>query len=593
MKARHIAHWSRSVLNLRLVAAVGLLAVGTIGLAGDKDTPPPPKAEVKDAPKTAPAPAGRSGIFPQTEKISALLAQAWKANNLRPSARATDFEFLRRACLDLIGRIATPAEVRYFERNPNRPRLIHRLLYEKVTLEGKEYDYPREFANHWANVWTAWLMTRTADATYREEMRVWLEEHFTRGGSHKEMVEQLLTASGDNQTNPATNYVLKHLGEPVPKDKAGEEGYFDMVPLTSRTTRLFLGLQTQCVQCHDHPFNPEWKQQAFWGVNVFFRQVKREPLMIPRRPNNIGEAPKLTLLDDDSRNRTSMIPYEKRSGVVLLTRATFLDGRKAEFAEGDARTRRQRLAELVVTSEQFPKAYVNRVWGHLFGRGMNEHPAVDDFGEHNKVLHPELLNYLASEFASETSSYDFNPSNGYDPKKLLYWVCSSDAYSLSSVANPTNEKPEAEPYFSRMLLKAMSPEQLYESLAKATGAERPSATEWRKKREEWLKKLVQNFGDDEGNEVNFSGTLLQALMMMNGKELSEAIKNPDKGTLAEALHKYKTPGRVMEELFLASLNRRPSGNEGGRLMKYRTNDAGYYIDVFWSLLNSNEFFLNH
>ena len=82
-------------------------------------------------------------------------------------------------------------------------------------------------------------------------------------------------------------------------------------------------------------------------------------------------------------------------------------------------------------------------------------------------------------------------------------------------------------------------------------------------------------------------------MMMNGKELSEAIKNPDKGTLAEVLRKYNTPGRRVEELFLASLNRRPSGNEGGRLMKYRTNDAGFYIDVFWSLLNSNEFILNH
>src|SRR4051812_15676782 len=134
-------------------------------------------------------------------------------------------------------------------------------------------------------------------------------------------------------------------------------------------------------------------------------------------------APKLTLADDDGRNPDALIAYEKRSGVVLYSRATFLDGRKLDFNDGDPRPRRQRLAELVVSSEQFPKAYVNRVWGHLFGRGLNEQPSVDDFGEHNKVVHPELLNYLASEFAAETTAYEFNRANAFDPKKLLYWVC--------------------------------------------------------------------------------------------------------------------------------------------------------------------------
>ena len=57
--------------------------------------------------------------------------------------------------------------------------------------------------------------------------------------------------------------------------KSGEpnQGKFDAVPITSRVTRLFLGIQTNCIQCHDHPFNPEWKQDNFWGVNAFFRQI--------------------------------------------------------------------------------------------------------------------------------------------------------------------------------------------------------------------------------------------------------------------------------------------------------------------------------
>ena len=79
------------------------------------------------------------------------------------------------------------------------------------------------------------------------------------------MVEKLITAKGKTNDNGAVNFVLQHLGEAVPQAEQERDGKFDMVPITSRTTRLFLGLQTQCVQCHDHPFNPDWKQSNFWG----------------------------------------------------------------------------------------------------------------------------------------------------------------------------------------------------------------------------------------------------------------------------------------------------------------------------------------
>jgi hypothetical protein len=523
------------------------------------------------------------------------------ANSIRKSAPATDQEFVRRAFLDLIGRIATPAEVRHFELNRDRPRLVHRLLYETVRIDGKEFDYPEEFARNWANIWAVWLMTRTANAVHLEQMRVWLEEHFARHSSHKEMVEKLLTATGKTNDNGAVNYVLANLGDAVPQDKRDEDGHFDVVPVTSRTTRLFLGLQTQCVQCHDHPFNPDWKQHAFWGVNVFFRQVKRDgaPNMMRTAP---GDAAVLTLGDDAGVNKEGLIAYEKRSGVVLYTKPTFLDGRKMDFGPGaaTAQSRREQLAKLITSSEQFPKAYVNRIWGQLFGRGLNEQPGVDDFGEHNKVVHPELLDFLAKEFAGDTSSYPYNQYNAYDPKKLLYWLCTSEAYGLSSIANPTNEKPEAEALFSRMLLKALSPEQLFESLSVATGAENGASTQEKKrKREEWMRKLTVNFGDDEGNEITFNGTLLQALMMMNGRELGEAIRNKDKGTVAEAMRKGRNnPSRVIDELFLAALNRHPRSYELSKLMEAgrKTRDTGsfyFFSDVFWALLNSNEFILNH
>jgi hypothetical protein len=571
---------TRRVHGLRLAAALFAASMlATWSIAQDKP------AETKDTPVNPNAPAL------QSLKIKELLSKAWTANNIRPSARASDHEYLRRVFLDLIGRVATPKEVVTFEndRAPNRrARLVQKLLYDK--------NYAEEYASNWANIWTVWLLTRSGNAIYHQQMRTWLEEHFAKDRSHKEMVEKLITAKGKTNDNGAVNYVLQHLGEAVPKNEQERDGQFDMVPITSRTTRLFLGLQTQCVQCHDHPFNPDWKQQNFWAVNVYFRQVER--VGQPNMMRNNQDATVLELRDTEKVNLEGLVPYEKRSGVVLFTKGRFLDRDKA-LDLGAPQSRREQLAKFIVEDEQFPKAFVNRIWGHLFGRGLNEQATVDDFGEHNKVVHPELLNYLASEFAAETPAYEFNRYNAFDPKKLLYWICTSEPYNLSSVANTTNDKAELDVFFSRMLLKALSPEQLFESLSVATeGQVLAYSKERQQKREDWMKKLVVNFGDDEGNEVTFNGTLIQALMMMNGKELGEAIKNKDRGTVAESMRHGRTTAKIIDELFLASLNRHATSSETSKIIAAgnKTRDTVslyFYGDVFWALLNSNEFMLNH
>ena len=87
--------------------------------------------------------------------------------------------------------------------NRDRSKLIHRLLYDRVKIENHEFDYSEEFARNWANIWTVWLMTRSANPVYQEQMRVWLEEHFAKNGSHKDMVTKLLTATGKTNDNGA------------------------------------------------------------------------------------------------------------------------------------------------------------------------------------------------------------------------------------------------------------------------------------------------------------------------------------------------------------------------------------------------------
>ena len=125
--------------------------------------------------------------------------------------------------------------------------------------------------------------------------------------------------------------------------------------VTSRTTRLFLGLRTQCVQCHDHPFSGDWKQEHFWGINAFFRQVDpsgRPTMMAKKKKDKNTIIQNFTLKDNPSLNPKGMVPYERRNAVVYLTKPVFLDGQKMPPLSGDG-TRRKELARFVVKSDWF------------------------------------------------------------------------------------------------------------------------------------------------------------------------------------------------------------------------------------------------
>jgi hypothetical protein len=539
-------------------------------------------ARAADPPKSG----GADSTADVVKFINDNLEQVWKDNKVTPSATCTEHEFIRRASLDIVGRVAKPDEVSKFigevqsVGSPKaRAALIERLLQSE--------DYPR----NWANLWSNWLLTRTgpfgrSDGEYHEKMHVWLEDKFANSKefSYDKIVKGLLTATGKNTDNGAVNFILAHVGE-APENK--EESQFNMVPITARITRLFLGIQTQCTQCHDHPFEKERKQRDFWGVNAFLRQVERtgNPMVRGNMP-----LPQLELKINTGANAKGMVRYEQRNGVRELTKPVFLDGTKLtdEDMKGD---RREKLAELVVEHPNFPKAYVNRMWAHFFGKGFTT--PIDDFTSQNEPTNKELLDGLAAQFKHY----------GYDQKQLIRWICNSKAYGLSAVANKTNVAPETEPLFSRMLLKPLTPEEMFESLIVATVPETKKEDK-KELRDKWMTALVANFGDDEGNEVNYSGTVVQALLMMNGTDINSHITDP-KGTVAVLVNKHgvaKT-GEIVRDLYLHALNRPPTEKELARIEKALPlnkssldkdpKDWARFADLYWALLNSNEFILNH
>jgi hypothetical protein len=576
-------------------------------------TEPTKDAKPQPEPKALGSDVIIGGGIEQIAYINQQLEAKWKENKLQQADRCTDYEFVRRCSLDLIGRIAKPAEISEYMKWPadqRRSKLVDKLVKSE------------ECANNFGNIFSNLLMTRTGVKKHHEQMQVWLtEEFFKTDANWARITRSLLSATGKENGDgdePAINFILAHMGEPT-KGSPEENGRFEMVPITSRITRLFLGLRTQCTQCHDHPFNDEWKQENFWGINGYLRQVDA-PQGLPStlKQNKMGKPQIHTLVDNANFNKSMLVPFERRSALVEYTKPFFLDGTKMP-ANLNGKTRRQELADKVTSSDYFGKAFVNRMWAHFMGRGFTKD--VDDFGEHSRVSHPELLDKLAKDWTTKFK---------HNPKDLMRWICNSKAYGLSSRSNKTNDKSDADEFFSRMMLKAMTPEQLFDSLMTATEAkEGQNRDKKRDLRDKWLNKLVVNFGDDEGNEGNFNGTVVQALLMMNGQEINDAILDEANGTMAVILkhfEAYKKGGAIpkaaidgaLRELFLHALNRPPraASKVGGKMVPGELDRIldparmglepgvapaivnyafakGLCQDVFWALLNSNEFILNH
>lgn len=605
-----------------------------------------------DEPK-APAP----GTMPQTQKINELIAKGWEAAGIKkPAERATDHEYMRRVFIDLIGRIPTVDEIQDFEqdRAPNRRvRLVQRLLNERkytpkvngrpVTavagLSKFPIDYSAAHARNFAEIWSAWLLTRSGvDPIYREQLLMWLEDQIDNNAPYRDFVTGLITATGKSNENGAVHFVFRHIGDPLQADQKGQRvdvdkfGKYDNVPITSRVTKMFLGIQTQCTQCHDHPQAKEWVQADFWGVNAFFRQTEKVGTQNTMQKKQVAPQNYVELRDMPNWNKEAKVLYERRDGqmrasypVMLKDLAQSEKGEKSTknliSAPTADKTRRQILAEWIVQHDNFERAYVNRVWGHLFARGLQKDATVDDFKSDNEVVHPELLTYLAEQFKQ------YN----HDSKKLLEWICTSDVYQLSHVAVKGQTDPKFDPYFARMPLKALSPEVLFDSLSLATRAEsRLKEADYKRLKADWTGKLVRNFGDDEGNEMSFNGTVVQALLLMNGRELNGEVGTArDKGVVIDVVKKHKgSPSGIYDELFLMTVSRHPAREEVVRLEQVRNgratinigsgspptggakgsnapknaavpvpgagpDDVTFYQDVFWALLNTNEFMLNH
>jgi hypothetical protein len=511
-----------------------------------------------DATKTTAA-----GLLPDGTKLTAeqlaghidrLIEQKARAEAVALSERTSDAEFLRRVYLDLTGKIPTADKAAAFldSTEPSkRARLIDELLASK--------DYGR----HLADVWQALLLPRSSDTRFFQQyyptMVSWLADQFNEGAGWDRITKEIVTASGEvKKTGPAVYWLVN--GTP---DKA-----------TDNVTRMFLGVQLQCAQCHNHPFT-DWKQNEYWHMAAFFLKVRPDgnPRAAARNGGTIAISEKAG-------------PRGKRGGLppsAKILPPKFLGGEQVQVKDRDPV--RPLLAEWMTGAKNpyFSKAMVNRTWGLLFGRGIVN--PVDDMHEANPASHPELLIDLAKQFSA----------SGFDVKYLLRALCNSRTYQRSS--KPAGNNTDADPaLFARMAVRPLTPEQLYDSLEQLTGrmgANGPGRRGGVAARFAGTPRdaFIAFFGIEDGADATeFQAGIPQVLRLMNSPQLNRAA------ALTPLLRDGKGRSEIVEKLYLTVLARRPTSEEAGRIDRYldrnREDGRQAYAGVLWALMNSSEFALN-
>lgn len=565
---------SRTVLGVAYVLSLVLSVGFTFG-----DEPAVKAAVRKDAKRVT--------LPKQVEKIDLSMSANWSEFGIKPSPVEDDLKWCRRVFLDVIGRIPSFEEFSEFARDKapdKRFSLVNRLINED--------RYTEEYANNWSTVWTNVLIGRNGgmenrSLTNREGMQKYLRDCFARNKPYNEMVLELVTASGATKPgvegfNGATNFLAMKVNE--------EDG----TQATAAVSRIFLGLQVQCTQCHNHPFN-QWKQQKFWEFNAFFRQTRALRKFVPGSVNR--DVDHVELVNEDfsgkgSNAEKAEIYYSLRNGLTKVAYPVFLDGTEiGKSGYVSQVNRRDELGKLMMESPFLDKAIVNRMWAHFLGYGFTK--PIDDLGPHNPTTQPQLFDELAKDFRNTS----------YDLKQLIVWITMSQPYQVSSRITKDNSSDEPSlgdpPKFSHFYTRQMGAEQLYQSLSVATQANRKgSLEEQQRRREEWMKQFVIAFGTDEGDETTtFNGSIPQSLMLFNGDLIKEAISLETGSWLHGLAQAKSSPTDKIQHLFIAGLGRRPKPEEvsvAQQILVKRKNEVGGMLqDMWWAILNSNEFIFNH
>jgi hypothetical protein len=493
--------------------------------------------------------------------IDRLAAAKFREIGIAPSGLCDDSTFLRRAYLDAIGTLPTVEQARAFlnSKDPqSRTKLIDELL---GLIDDPAKDIHNDaYAAFWALKWSD--LFRSSSKTLGEQgmwaMHNWLTASFRENKPFDKFVRELISARGETYDNGPANYYMA-LGN--------ADG------LAEATSQLFLGLRVQCARCHHHPFEAISRKDHS-DLMFFFGQLNSK-----RSPNygRLGGPPVIVVRADSSPTPDKILKLPA--------------GAKPANAPID---RRRVLADWITSRENpyFARNVVNRYMGYLLGHGLVE--PIDDMRATNPPSNVELMNALAEDFVQ----------NGYNVKHLMRTIMNSRLYQLAP--NPTPSNAADSRFYSHYNVKRIGAEPMLDAIDAVTGVptkfdkvplgtraiELPDA--------QYSNYFLSVFGKPKREGVCecervSDPNLAQALHTLNSDVIAAKIGNP-RGRIADLLAAKKPHEQIVEELYLASLSRRPTPAEQEECKKLlaEAGDArSFYEDLLWSLINSKQFLFVH
>jgi hypothetical protein len=494
--------------------------------------------------------------FVAANEIDRLVSEKWKILGLLPSPASDDATFLRRVTVDLCGRLPTAEEARAYLQESSaakREQAVDRLLASP--------DHASYFAMRWGTILRNSNLAGADQASYA--FHNWLKDAIARNRPYHEMVRGIVAASGEWADAPPVNWFWQNRDDLLHQ-------------VTADTAQVFLGMRLQCARCHHHPYE-KWSQDDYYGLAGFYTRLGQKAF---------GQPPPFytatRVMRGEINPLTGQSPEPK-----------YLDGDVVKFrADEDPRLA---LADWMARPDNrfFAKSFVNRYWGHFFGRGLVD--PVDDMRETNPPSNPELLDWLARDFVS----------SGYDMRRVARQMVLSATYGLSSEPIPENQHDQQN--YARYYGRRLVAEVLLDAVDQTTGSKTRFGGMAQSGRAVDLPH--ENFGSyflesfDRPKRVSVcecersaAATLGQVLLLSNSDEIENKLAD-ENGRVQKALKAGRTDAEIIDDLFYTALGRPPRKDEQMRSLAHVTKSGQErrqaLEDVLWTLLNTREFLFNH
>ena len=500
----------------------------------------------------------------------------WKRQELTPAGTADELLLLRRLALTLMGTVPSLEEIRQFELD-DQPNRIERWT-QRYVEDPRFADY---FAERLARCFVG--VDGGQFIVFRRDRFVsWLSDQLAANEPYDQIVRQLISSKGLWTGEPQTNFITSAVAnDDLDKNK-----------LAARSVRAFLGQSMDCAQCHDHPFDENWKQGHFEGMAAQFGQVEQGGLGVYDSADKMYEVQDLAALEE-AEEEPDDIPMREVAAVVPF-------GKDWVLAEG---TTREQFAHWMTHPEnrRFERAIANRVWGLMFGRAFVT-PVDDRPNPSEDEADRDVLDMLGQNFRE----------HNYDLKRMIMTITSSKPFRLKSVVEADYESL-ADVSYEEMIssldeswglfpMTRLRPEQIIGSMLQASSIQtidQNSHMFTRFQRFTNERDFVNEYGDLGDQElVEQTGTIPQALLRMNSNMTRASVESGLLSACGRISNFCETNKHALEASYLVCLARQPTDDERSHFMALLAdgtdNRRNQIIeDIFWTLFNSPEFSWNH